>query len=40
MNEINTQIICSDCRGMLNDNNGRIFLIEFDLSYFIVGVEN
>ena len=40
MNEINTQIICSDCRGMLNDNNGCIFLIEFDLSHFIVGVEN
>ena len=40
MNEMNTQILCLDCRELLNENNGCLLLIEFDLSHFIVGVEN
>ena len=40
MNEMNTQILCSDCRGLLNDDSSCLTLIEFDLSNFIIGTEN
>ena len=37
MNEMNSQILCSYCKGMLNDNNGCISSFEFDWNQFIVG---